>query len=1141
MTKPALLSLLLLSCLVAPGAQAANPPAYLHYQGYLTDVEGTPVSGDWTVSFKFYVQSGGGSPFFAETRDVATELGVFSAILGTKGDNPINVAAFQGGEAWLELSVAPKGGQGITLQPRQRVVSHPYALWTAGADQCKQADNALSFGGAAPTAYVTVAAIPELCVTDASLPAKLEALGVGAFDEQALADYLAANGYLPGGASSWDEIADKPVDLLTEGGAAASGLFLMADGSVVATGDLDLGGNALLNVVIQNAAAAEAPEAPVTGQLWYDTDENVLKVYGTDAWTSLGSATGLDCEGCVDDADVNFSYALSSDKGGAALKALALECEGCVTLGSLDAQVLQAGNVGFDDSVAGLGAATVGQAVEALAAQTASTDADLSDLAGRVTTLEGSSGANVNEGNGTVVAFEQEWTVPAAGTVRKFVHLFNPATPKVLAFLHSGTPMQGTNAGDLTINSGLSPNSYAAVQATVPEAGTSVTVDEVSPFRLGDEVLLIQIVKGSITPAGAWETNRISGIVGNTLVLASPAKNRYEQSGNTSGRAQVVKAAIFKDLVVGSGGSITPASTMTATNELKGGVVFIRASNILVKNGGRISADSAGFERGDSNNGSGGVAEAGHSECNIDENNWVRNTDCSGGGGGYNNYSGPSPRAGGGGGGNKTAGQNGTGNSYWGYGGTAKGDAGLGTMHFGGGGGYAYPSSGGHGGGIVVLVAGSIHVESGGIIQANGADGTTNTGSSSYCGGGGGAGGTVALVAKTLNNAGTIQASGGLGGTGYNSYNGGNGGEGWVIQLPALDKLANKTLPSGIQIWVDGANVTAAVGDPNQKGAPAWNNTTKSWGDGLAEWATGELDLSAVASWGLGEHTVELKETGGSGGQLTLNLYAIYPFSVFSAPGNDSCQAPKVLDVMTGPVSFADTTEDTMGKIKAVDDYLQPFCGGSGGPELVYKLELTDWRRLTVDVASAFTPRVYVRKGDCLNGQALACGGAHTVTPDLKTGTYYLFVDGDGNTQKGNFKLEVKAELPAPAANDTCAGASPLVLDDTLKAEIYGVSLFSTDNYLAGCGGTGAADLVYSVEVPNGFEALKATVETEQFAPAVYITNGACGIAAWITCSPNKVATLSWPTAGTYYIVVDGKTAADKGEFTLKVELVPAL
>jgi hypothetical protein len=1130
------LGLLLLSAT----AFGASAPAYLHYQGYLTDVEGTPVSGDWTISFKFYSQSAAGSPFFAETRDVKPEIGVFSAILGTKTDNPLAPASFQGGEAWLELSVAPKGGQGITLQPRQRVVSHPYALWTSGAEQCKQADNSLSLGGAAPTAYVTLAALPDLCITDATLAAKIEALGLEGYGDAEVAAYLLANGYLPGGVSSWDEIEGKPEDLLTEASAAASGLFLMADGSVVATGDLDLGGNQLLNVVIQNAAAADAPEAPLSGQLWYDTDENILKVYGDSEWISLANATNLACDGCVDDGDVSFPYALGGAKGGAALKALSLECEGCVTMGSLAAEVLAAGNISFDDSVAGLGASTVGEAVETLASQTSSLDGQmdgvntqLATLDQRVETLENTGPGNVNEGNGTVIPFNLVWDIAALGRVRQNFHIFNPAAnPKVLLYLNSSDPEESGDILDKTVNGNFAANAYAAVTSPAKATASAVAVSDGSLFHAGDPIMLYQIVTASDSPAGTWEMAQVKSVVGNTLVLFNSLTRNFTHCGETCGLAQVIRVERFKNFYVESGGTVYPSDDLNGT-ENQGGIVAIIADTITVKNGGRIHANSYGFEAGDAQP-SGGYAEMGHSECNVQDNRYGQSANCSGGGGAHTWWC-CYARGGGGGGGNRTGGANGSGSNY-GYGGGTKGEAGLSTIHFGGGGGYAYPTAGGLGGGIVILAAKTVKIESGGVVEAAGGAGGSNPNSSDYAGGGGGAGGSVAIFASSYTNAGTVQAPGGGGGNGYSNYDGGQGGEGWVASSTAFEKFSIKSLPADIHIILDGQDITAQVGDPNAVGAPSWL-ATGGWGNGLDPWSTGELDLTSLGNWTLGRHTLELREQGGAGGVLEMAMYLIYPFTSSTVPENDTCAKPKALEVMAGSVSVSGTTEDTMGRIKATDDYVQAGCGGSGGPDTVYKIELTDWRKLTIDVTAAFTPRVFVRKGDCAAGPLMACGTAQTVTPDLKTGTYYLFVDGDGNLQKGNFKLDITADLPAPASNDTCAGATTLTLDENGKAEVYGVTFFSTDDYLAGCGGTGAKDLVYKIEIPNGYETMRATVETTDFNPVIYMTNTACGGA--ITCSPTKIANLSWPTAGTYYIIVDGKTAADQGEFTLKVEMIP--
>jgi hypothetical protein len=606
--------------------------------------------------------------------------------------------------------------------------------------------------------------------------------------------------------------------------------------------------------------------------------------------------------------------------------------------------------------------------------------------------------------------------------------------------------------------------------------------------------------------------------------------------GNTCGVAQVVRVERYRNFYVESGGNVYPSDDL-AGDEQKGGIVAIIADAITVKNGGKIQATGYGFEPGDWHWGENNPSERGHSECNINEssNNASQSAQCSGGGGDQmrcctNGY-------GAGGGGNRTAGGNGQG-SYPGSGGGTKGSADLATIHFGGGGGAGWPHQGGAGGGIVILAAKTVIVESGGVVEANGNRGDPASGSTSYYGsGGGGAGGTVAIFAGTYSSTGTVQATGGQGGRAYSGRYGGNGGDGWVVNQASTDNFVLKSLPSKVKILLDGTDITAQVGDPNAKGAPSYL-AADGWGNGVEQFETGELDLTSLGNWTLGGHKLEFREDGGAGGVLEMAMYLIYPFTASTVPENDTCTKPKTLEVMAGSVSVSGTTEDTMGRIKATDDYVQAGCGGSGGPDTVYKLDLTDWRKLTIDVTAAFTPRVFVRKGDCAAGALMACGTAKTVTPDLKTGTYYLFVDGDGNLQKGNFKLDIKADLPAPASNDTCAGATTLTLDENGKAEVYGVSFFSTDDMFAGCGGTGAKDLVYKVEIPNGYGTMRATVETTDFNPAIYMTNSGCG-GTWITCSPTKTANLSWPTAGTYHIVVDGKTAADQGEFTLKVEMIP--
>ncbi|HYO74767.1 MAG TPA: hypothetical protein VEU33_52725, partial [Archangium sp.] len=80
----------------------------------------------------------------------------------------------------------------------------------------------------------------------------------------------------------------------------------------------------------------------------------------------------------------------------------------------------------------------------------------------------------------------------------------------------------------------------------------------------------------------------------------------------------------------------------------------------------------------------------------------------------------------------------------------------------------------------------------------------------------------------------------------------------------------------------------------------------------------------------------------------------------------------------------------------------QGSCGGSGGRDVVYALELTEPRRLDVKVTSdtlGFRPVVYLR-ASC-DADELACAVAPPVSYDatlstgaLAPGKYYLWVDG---------------------------------------------------------------------------------------------------------------------------------------------------
>lgn len=71
--------------------------------------------------------------------------------------------------------------------------------------------------------------------------------------------------------------------------------------------------------------------------------------------------------------------------------------------------------------------------------------------------------------------------------------------------------------------------------------------------------------------------------------------------------------------------------------------------------------------------------------------------------------------------------------------------------------------------------------------------------------------------------------------------------------------LTTTDVPKTVEIWIDGVDRTSALGGP--------------WGDGVAEFASGELDISSYVS-SSGEHYIEIKETGAVGGRIQYELRA---------------------------------------------------------------------------------------------------------------------------------------------------------------------------------------------------------------------------------------------------------------------------
>ncbi len=179
----------------------AQPPETLHFQGYLTNDAGGPLSGKWSVTFGFYDVQSGGKALWEEKQEIDVVTGVFQVTLGSLPENPLDPVLFEKGGIFLGLTLWD-GDQGLELLPRQTVVSNPYSFYSTHAQECVSAQNADTLGGQAVDQFVSVDKVDEVCLTKTNID-----------------QWLLDNGYAPGGAGctcQWADLKDVPDALVFE-------------------------------------------------------------------------------------------------------------------------------------------------------------------------------------------------------------------------------------------------------------------------------------------------------------------------------------------------------------------------------------------------------------------------------------------------------------------------------------------------------------------------------------------------------------------------------------------------------------------------------------------------------------------------------------------------------------------------------------------------------------------------------------------------------------------------------------------------------------------------------------------------------------------------------------------------------------
>ena len=131
-------------------AQTGFPPSLMSYQGFLVDGNGGMLAPsnpiNFSVVFRIYGASTGGSPLWTEAQTVTVDKGNFSVVLGEGGPEgsearPDLSSVFASNRASdLYLGITVKGVSNSEILPRLRMLTSPYAFLARTANALSGSD-----------------------------------------------------------------------------------------------------------------------------------------------------------------------------------------------------------------------------------------------------------------------------------------------------------------------------------------------------------------------------------------------------------------------------------------------------------------------------------------------------------------------------------------------------------------------------------------------------------------------------------------------------------------------------------------------------------------------------------------------------------------------------------------------------------------------------------------------------------------------------------------------------------------------------------------------------------------------------------------------------------------------------------------
>jgi hypothetical protein len=258
------------------------------------------------------------------------------------------------------------------------------------------------------------------------------------------------------------------------------------------------------------------------------------------------------------------------------------------------------------------------------------------------------------------------------------------------------------------------------------------------------------------------------------------------------------------------------------------------------------------------------------------------------------------------------------------------------------------------------------------------------------------------------------------------------------------------------------------------------------------------------------------QESGGY--KLTLSTSDVVALS-------DACRRAPLL------AAGVPVTATTLGH---ADDAQASCGGGAAGADAPWRFELAARSRVRVlEHSDDVSPVVHVRHACGEEQSEAACSESlrsrdAAVTGIFDPGAYTVFADAREREAAGRYTLSLETAPAAGAgvAGDGCGDAAPLV---GAGATANGDTFAARDDVSGSCGGAGAADVVYRVDVPKRSR-VRASFDAEEASHLLVVWRRCGDRSTEVACGRSVDEVLA---PGTYFVAVDGAEPEALGRFAL--------